>query len=458
VAFAALLCSLAVEWVSLGRFAGGTLKVFHVGAGLFVVACALHRGVRSGVRPFLRSARWLYGPWLLFLFIVGLFGLVHANPYFPRPELLRQAGYGLTSIAVGAYFATGAALDHRRVLRWAAAAVSATVVLGLGYSAAKGGTNPLTLLADALRAGDPDVLSRLFRVAFRSQGLEEANVNLRHKVFAAVLIGCYVALATGAAQGREGRRRLSPALGASITGAGALVVVSLSRSLALALGLCLAIVAVRMVLRGRARPRHAALLGLSLAVIVVAFASPVGGLLESRFVEETGSYASRADAAADSVALLSSTALTGAGAEAVERSPHNLLLDAWLSGGVLAFALAATWALAFVRIWAREARRYVLSQAGWVLPVSHVAVIGLGLLPLVRLFTAGQGWHLTEWVAVGIVAGLVCADRVSRSRPATPAPDRRQGAPQALRWPGRDALGAGVARRAPALGHRSAAR
>jgi hypothetical protein len=68
--------------------------------------------------------------------------------------------------------------------------------------------------------------------------------------------------------------------------------------------------------------------------------------------------------------------------------------------------------VAFGRLWWRELRRYLTAAQHWVLPFHHRWVLVLGLLPLVRWFTAGGGaLHMTDWTAAAFFLGLVEANR-----------------------------------------------
>jgi hypothetical protein len=105
----------------------------------------------------------------------------------------------------------------------------------------------------------------------------------------------------------------------------------------------------------------------------------------------------------------------------VAQSPHNLELNSWLAGGILAALAAAEMLVAFARLWAREVRRYITGGRGWLLPVNELWVIGIGVIPLVRSVTAGNQFHMVEWTAVGLFLGVVLAnERVAAAANALP--------------------------------------
>jgi O-antigen ligase len=104
-------------------------------------------------------------------------------------------------------------------------------------------------------------------------------------------------------------------------------------------------------------------------------------------------------------------AILGVEAGRVAKSPHNLILDAWLSAGIVGAAATVLFLSAYLRIWLREVRRYLTGAPGWVLSLRHFWVIAVGVIPLVRAFTGGNNLHLNGWVCVGMVFGLVEANR-----------------------------------------------
>jgi len=66
--------------------------------------------------------------------------------------------------------------------------------------------------------------------------------------------------------------------------------------------------------------------------------------------------------------------------------------------------------VSYIHVWCREARRYLTAASGWVVPVSQQWLLGIGLLPLVRAVSAGDGLHMVEWTAVGAFLGLTYAN------------------------------------------------
>lgn len=413
IAFIVLIASLTLEWMALGSLAGGRIKIFHlVAIGFIGIYLSTPHGLPSVVALVRRKSAVWY-PLALYLLMVGASVLAQRDPYYQPSELPRQLFYAFTGAVIAGF--TFVVLPRAAALRWTAPVVVTTIVVALSGAVVRRGDNPIAIVGEAASKADPTVLSTMFRAAFRSQGIEDVGVNLRHKVFAAVLIGMWLTVAT---VGRKTAARRNVLLRAAVPLSAALVILSLSRSLALALALAWIVAALRPLVSGHADRRSLSGLALAGFCLISLVFTPVGGLLQTRFLDETSSYSARADAVSGGfIEQFGNAAAFGASASEVERSPHNLILDAWLSGGVLAWIGATVFFVAYLRIVGREVLRY-LDNGRWTAPVEHLAVIGMGALPLVRAFTAGAGLHLTDWVAIGLVLGITEVNRVAaRSEP-----------------------------------------
>ncbi|MGH8903683.1 MAG: hypothetical protein ACRDYA_18930 [Egibacteraceae bacterium] len=408
VLLVALVSSLTLEWISLGGFLTRDVKYFHLAAGAFMASYLWWRRPSRRLAPILSRYRGFYGPWVFYLLLVAIVGLAHVEPYFDRSEIIRQALYGATSIVVAAFFLH---VDGRRVrciLQWTGIATVGVAVGGISLALLGQGKNPLALIGEALAKGNPDIVSyRLLRLSFRSQELVNVGANLRHKVFSAVMIGLAVALIC---RDRSSRWRNRLIVVSAVFGA-LLVMLSLSRSLILCLIIALGLSGIRTFLQRGMAPRQLSAILATLVVIVVLAASPVGSLLWVRFAE-TGSLEARSAAVVSAAAPASVDAVMfGVEASTVEKSPHNLILDAWLSAGVLGAVSMTLLLFTYLRVWLRQVKRYLTGAPSWVLSLDQLWVVAVGVIPLVRAVTAGNGFHMNDWVCVGIVFGLVEANR-----------------------------------------------
>ena len=418
--------------------AGGLLKPFHLLAIGLVGLCLARWSPARLLLPILRRYPGVFGAYFAFLLLVGVSATVRGDPYVDRSELVRLIFYAGTSVFVAGLFLHVAGRRSQRLLVWTGAAAAAVLVVGLVASLAMQNQNPIALLAEAAAKGDPDIIShRLFRTAFRShEEFGEVGANLRHKVFSAVLLAVFIGLACAGA--RLLRRRTRLLLGAvSVAGFG-LVLLSLSRWLALCLVVTLLFVPLRVLVRRWARPGQVLMLGLAVLAAAVFMLSPVGGLVLSH-LGDTQSYQNRATAASSGfLAELQDATVFGTTKTAVEKSPHNLVLDAWLAGGLPGAVCIIVFLVSYAHVWLRELRRYLTAGPGWVLPINQLWLLGVGLIPLVRTMTAGNGLHMVEWTAVGVFLGLTYANRRARAA----RPERESGASLVLASDSRPAAGA----------------
>ncbi|MGH9185073.1 MAG: O-antigen ligase family protein [Acidimicrobiales bacterium] len=417
LALVVFVATLPLEWVTVTGAAGGFIKPFHL-AGLAVISVGLARWrPRQLIGPVLRQHAGVYVAYAVLLGAAFAGGLAYDDPFLSRTLIFRQVYYAGTSVVIAGVVALVVADAGRRsrMLAWSGLVALVVLLAGLGVSLARQSVNPITVVGDALRSGDPDLISyRLLRSAFRADtGLVDVAANLRHKVFGGLLVAVFLGLACRAMVERS-RPVLRAVLGAAGVIGAALVVLSLSRSTIVCLAVVLALVALRMVMRNRLRPAQAVGVGLVAVLAVGMLVSPAGELLLARFTG-SGSYESRLDAIGPLfLEEFEGAAAFGTTDVSVERSPHNLVLHSWLSGGIVAAVAALVMLVSLARVWLREARRYVGGRPGWVIPVGQVWMLGLGIIPFVRAFTAGNQFHMVEWAAVGFFLGLTMAnDRAS---------------------------------------------
>jgi len=413
--FVLMLAGLTLEWISLVSLGRDHLKWFHVAAIAFIVVHLFHRRPGRWLAPVLVANGSVYLAWAVTLLLLLAFGLTQHSPVFGALDVGRQAFYAATSVFVAAFFLEIEDARVRRILAWTGVAAVVVVVAGFAIALGSQGANPVTIFKETLVTGNPDILSRqLLATAFRSQEIEQAGANLRHKVFGAVLIATFIGLAVGQRRGlASGSWRQWLFKGATVL-AFALVVLSLSRSVTLCLILTAMIYIGRAVIGARAHPMQAAAILSGLVVVVVMFVSPLGAVITTRWFSETKSYDSRLANTDNFFSQMSGAAI--AGLDSPETTPHIMLADVFLSGGVLTAAAATVFVLGFVRRWGREVVRYLSGERGWVVPVDHIWVIGLGMSSIVRMFTANDGLHMTDWVAIGVTLGIIQANERAVAR------------------------------------------
>lgn len=415
-AFMALVSTLTLEWMTVSGVAGGFFKPFHFVSIAFVFLVAMRFPLMAISAPIMRRYGVIYVAWALLIVIAAVMSFAHETPWANSKDLIRQASYIFVGLVVAGYFMRCIERERMRILLvWTGLAACIILSLGLVTSLASQGGAPIGIIKESIAKSDPDIIGQqLLKSTFESnQDVEEAKVNLRHKIASALLLGLFVSLAC---YSRATLRSplLKVVFWGTVVYGFAVVVFTFSRSITVALVAVLLLNGLRAVIIGRARPGHAAAIAVALVVGVATLASPVGDLLYERFFGKTESYENRVLAVELFFDDAGKTALVGADAADVVAPPHNSLLDAWLSAGLLGGLLAVIAIGAFIVVWARELRRYLLGEPGWVLPLHHFWVLALGVTPLVRVFTAANGFHLNEWTSVGVFLGCLEANRRRR--------------------------------------------
>jgi hypothetical protein len=403
---------LVLEWITLSGFAGGFVKPFHVAAvGIGVAACARWRPGPL-ISPVLRRFGPIYGSYALLLALAMAGGLYYVTPYMNPNSIMRSASYMAVSVLIaGVLAAVATSARVQRILAWSAAATVSVASVGITLSLALQGANPITIIREAFVKVDPDILIyQLLRLAFRSEeDLATVGANLRHKVFLAVLLGSFLGLAFLPVIARSRRALRGLLIGSGLFGC-VLVLLSLSRSAILCMVVPFVLMIVRLVARNRARAGQMAFLGLVVLGLVALAVSPVPELLEQRFFESTTSYENRLSGAGPQfLDRMDNTAVVGA-PQLSQGAPHVFILDAWYSGGVLAFLCAVIMLVYIALLWVRMFRSYMTGAGRWLLPADQLWLLGIGVIPIVRAFTAGNQFHMVEWACVGVFVGITMAN------------------------------------------------
>lgn len=393
-----LLCLLPLQWFVVL----GPLRLHEVAMLVFLI-------------PLIPALRWrAYWPVLSVgkTFIVANTVLcavwVGTNLYnglgFGRP--IEQMAFLAVGIGVGTVVFRLCATDGASamsLLRWAGLATSLVLLGALSFSMATNGVNPAAVFAKTIGSADPEVLQKeLFKSAFAGFGIadEEVKGNIRHEVFGAVFIATCVSHVAAGMVPFTSRAARNLFRFATLLAVG-LIVVSMSRSLMIAAAAWPLMAGIRALLAGRVRP---AALGAALVAGLLVVATSLAGLLDVvwvRFTQDTSSYEARDGLLTLAYTNIMANPILG-GVETANASSHNFVLDTWLRAGVFA-ALAALAALVVtVGLWLSLIGSLHRHPA-WLLPATAMLT-----LPIVRMLTAGGGLiPPVQWVALGIVAGLV---------------------------------------------------
>ncbi len=291
------------------------------------------------------------------------------------------------------------------VLRWAGVAANLVLVAAMSASMVVNEVDPREVFTATVSSGDPNVLQyQLFKVALVGFGYDAESLlsNVRHEMFAGVLLGALVAsIATSLRPFRS--RVCAGIVRASLGLSAVMVVVSLSRVMILCLLFWPLLSAWRSWQQQRFSAGQLVVAGGALVALAVSTGLGFTGILLTRFTSDTTSYDARGQLLEEALRNIEARPLVG-GTSTVGASSHNIVLDSWLRMGVLGALLALALSLVLVLLLATMVAR-IGAEPPWMVP----AAVALFMVVL-RMFSAGLGGiPPVEWVALAVVAGAMAA-------------------------------------------------
>lgn len=394
VAILLLMAASPLQWYSVTNAAVGSLKPFHLAALVLALVLLTLPGAGKDFRRLCRATAIL-------AFLVPAFVVLTATAAYwwgrPLTTVVRDSSYVFGGLVIGWAFVR---FRHDEWLRrrtlWSAtlAVTSFTVFAQLSLPA----TNLFAIVIDAIRKAEPRIIQyELFAPLFQSEGVQ-AQANLRHGVFIAVLFAAWITVASLDQLPFVSRFKRVIIYLSLVVSVG-MVLMSLSRAAIVALVLPCVGLAFRPVVRGRLGSKGLvgagmAMVGMFLGVVTGAFT-----IVWERFATETGSYAARTEVTSETFARLGDAAVLGTGQ--TELAPHNFVLNSLVEGGAV-LALVALAILLTVMVLA--ARMWWPWASGREVDLLQFVGFALLAIPIVRMFTAAAGLTLVEWAAVAIAA------------------------------------------------------
>lgn len=400
-AFLVLAASFTVPWYPVGFGMPSSIRWHHLGLVLFVVVAIGSRSVRhAAVRVVRRQAIfvWAAATWLSLLLV----GRIRWN--LGPGDPLNQLTYAVVGVLVAGFVLT--AVEHpswrvaARNLTLTGPVALVTFLVAFFWTARTGNIKVVPIVVDAVRTADPSVLQfRLFRGVFASGGSTiEARDNMRHEIFAWLIVAAWTSIAASGIVRNQRWVRKAALVCAVVTGA--LVIISVSRSALLASLIVLGVLALRPPF-ARRLVRRDLVVGFVLAIGF--FALTVGGLsdvLYSRIASSDTQYSGRTLRLEEALHSIESSPIFGDGTH----GSHNIILDGWMIAGIFCAAAAAVMFFGLLRAVFQLVRSVATAaEFSW----TDLAIVGIGVMPTVRLVTAGGGvLHPGGWIAVGIFGGF----------------------------------------------------
>lgn len=165
--------------------------------------------------------------------------------------------------------------------------------------------------------------------------------------------------------------------------------------------------------------------GLAAAALLLWNGTAATSVLEERFAFSDPSTGGRLHLNAAALAGIERNPLTGNGlVETDGHLVHNLFLGAWLHAGLAAFLLVSSVYLMILIGWAHFVFRAMAQRGFWVLPLRVEWIAVLPILPLFRVWIAGDAGHpgFPEWIALAVFFAFAVANARARSALSRPTP------------------------------------
>ncbi|MGI8433628.1 MAG: hypothetical protein ACR2LE_02675 [Nocardioidaceae bacterium] len=402
----ALFALLPLQWFAVASTPLGQSRLHQIAIFGFALCVLVSYRLRT-YAPVLRTAAVFV---IANLYMVAAIAAVAAYQGQGPGAAVQQLLYLMVFVAVGGFFFRVADGREPRLvedLRWVAAVLCVSLLIGFSAAMLVNGVNPVAVLAKTISAGDPEIFQKeVFKSAFAGFGLDDDAVqgNLRHEIFGSVLLSMLISTWAMRVGSVPSPRQQIVYRAATVTGT-LLLMVSLSRSVLIAAAMWPLLVMLRSGRRGELSTRQLAILFGAAAAACGVLVSGLGRVIYNRFVTDTTGYEARAGNYGDAVDALPNYWTTG-GYDTAGVSSHNFVVDTLLRNGIFA-ALPAAVIVGLVLVVFALLAAQLYRLPSWMVPV--VAVLAL---PLVRLGTSGGGSiPPVEWLALAFVVGVLSAWR-----------------------------------------------
>ncbi|MBO9448945.1 hypothetical protein J7426_01665 [Tropicibacter sp. R16_0] len=414
----AVIASVTLTWVPVMSVGGFDLRLPYMMALILGALLCLHpTQLATGINSLLRMILPWLAAYVLYLIVlqVNLAGGATKGMVFRQVFFLTC---GLT-LAVGI---SGIRADAR-VLRWGGMLAIFGFFAFTEFLARQIGLSWTTTLVHFLSTGDLGfVFYHFLREMFQMVAPEGVDVPASNKNIVAACMFIAMVLMRAGYTGRGADR-----IGGFVTLVTLLTLVIFNtRSVLLMAAVGIPFAAwIGLVCRGVRSPgefyvKSSIIILSALALILVLSAgSAAMDEVAARLSFEDQSTEGRLNQYAWAFSLIEQSPLVGSGlVELNGQNVHNLFIGAWLHAGLAAFLLVVIAYLGLLLSWLLFVFRLVAAPGNWVLPVRAEWVAILPLMPLFRVWVAGDAGHpgFGEWIAFGAFFGLVLANRRARGR------------------------------------------
>ncbi|WP_164658452.1 hypothetical protein [Tropicibacter sp. Alg240-R139] len=416
VAVTAAIATVTLTWVPVTSAGGFDLRLPYMMAMILgAILCLFPMQLATGVSSLLRMILPWLAAYVLYLILLQV-NLVGG----PTKGMVFRQVFFLTCALTLAVGLVGTRADAR-VLRWGGMLAIIGFFAFTEYLARQIGLSWISTLVHFLSTGDLGfVFYHFLREMFQMVAPEGVDVPASNKNIVAVCMFIAMVLMRAGFTGKGADR-----IGGFITAVTLVtLVVFNTRSVLLmsALGIPLA-AWIGLICRGVQSPgefyvKTALIVASALALILVLSAgSAAMDEIAARLSFEDQSTEGRFNQYSWAFGRIEQNPMVGAGlVEFNGQNVHNLFIGAWLHAGLVPFLLVVAAYLGLFLSWVLFVFRLVAAPGSWVLPVRVEWVAILPLLPLFRVWVAGDAGHpgFGEWIGFGAFFGLVLANRRAR--------------------------------------------
>ena len=407
-----LLATLCMQWVELAAIGEFSIKLPYVTIPLIVVSTFFNsKKIKMSMEAIRANWSWIL-PFVLYLII--MFMVQAGTP--SATSVPRQALFLGGTIALAGWLASTRQLA--RTLRFGSLMGVGLLIALIELLARQMGLSWWDAITRFVAGDFKFVFYTFFRDIFNSISTSDAHLGgaTKNGVAVGVLV---LGLLFRSASRVPGKDITGMAFTAVVL---ALLVLLNARSVLIATALGL-IVTILLGLRIRPRGNVFPLLlkgSATLAFFIVALnasllAENASAVLEERLTFQDPSTAARIGQYRASLELIQERPFAGNGyVEFNGYVIHNLFLSAWVQGGLVAFVLATLFYGGLLAAWLSFLRMIVTRPQSWVLPVAPEWIAPLPMIPLVRMWSSGDGglMYFGEWIAVGCFIGCMIANQV----------------------------------------------
>lgn len=408
------LAVLPLQWIRLENILGLHVGYFHLVAILLVVACFFQLLKEKTLDKYVVVFFSFACGYLAWGMMLSLFYQKNAVEV---SEIYRQMFYLITALAIATSLARS---DPRMntILIWSAPVTASTCLAFMLISSMNSGVDVFNLLFQGIAQNDASlIMFGLFKEVMRGTSGEEAQSNLRHYVAAAHIVS--MTLSLGFLTATQTSLPKKTIIYGFCLYSFLFVMVSLSRAMQLTIFMQAAFVLIYFLLINSNRMnKNLVLLFLFGVFLFVIYLLGLFDLLYDRFFskEHSSSYQGRITFLNLALSHINENFILPNSGFPENANPHNVVLDAWIHGGLIS-AFFAFLLVIIVFFCCATGIIDAIQNKHVTCGALQLFIATLLFLPLIRFVTAGSGLAAPGWAAIGFAIGIISSLKRLRMTP-----------------------------------------